>query len=429
MNLFTKKIPIQRKELFAALDIGSSKVCCAIAKLENRNSLEEGGALLPSLRVIGIGYQVSKGIKAGAIIDLEALEDSILTAVQSAEQAARQNIDGVYVSLPASLTQSHILQTELQVGGNPIDETHLRRLLSLNGNNVISADRQVIHILPLSYTLDAIKGIRDPRGMVGDKLSASLHVITAPVSLIRNLSGCIGRCHLDVAGYVSSAYACGLATLVEDELELGVTVIDIGGAQTTMASFMEGNLVNVATIPLGGGSVTNDIARGLGTPLSQAERLKTLYGTLIPSSADDRENIIVHSLGEINGNHHHHIPKGTLIHIINSRVEEILELIVRKIQSSRVDPLVHQRFPITGGSRQLQGLRERTVQLLNKQVRLGVAVGLSGTLDMINNPSFSTCAGLLQYGLQDYTGNQVGALSTGNWQLMRRISLWLKENF
>ena len=430
MSLFTKKLPIQRNELFAALDIGSSKVCCAIARFDaTRLTAEDIPSEGRSLRVVGVGYQLSKGLKSGAIVDLESLEDSILSAVQNAEQTARQNINSVYVSLPASFTQSHILKTEIVLSGNPVDETHLRRLLRLNYEGIIKNDRHIIHILPLSYTLDSITGIRDPKGMVGDRLSATLHVVSAPLSLIRNLSGCIGRCHLDIAGYVSSAYASGLATLVEDELELGVTVIDMGGAQTTIASFINGTLVRINSIPLGGSSITADIARGLGTPLSQAERLKTLYGTLMPSTTDDRESIFVHPMGEVDNDYQHHVSKGMLIHIIRSRVEETLDLISQKIRASEVDPLVYQRLVITGGASQLQGLRELSSQLLTKQVRLGVPMGLTGTADMINNPGFSTCAGLLHYALQDYNGGQVGSLASKDWQFMRRLSIWFKENF
>jgi cell division protein FtsA len=247
--------------------------------------------------------------------------------------------------------------------------------------------------------------------------------------LIRNLGSCIGGCHLDVAGYVSSAYASGLATLVEDELELGVTVIDMGGSQTTVASFMEGNLLNVASIPLGGNSITNDIARGLGTPLAQAERLKTLYGTLMPSSSDDRESIFVHAMGETDKGHQQHVSKGILTHIIRSRIEEILELVVDKIRTTNVDPLAYQRFVLTGGASQLQGLRETAAQVLTKQVRLGYPTGLQGTLDMINSPSFSTCAGLLHYGLQAYRGEHTGPVTANNWSLLRRLTGWFKENF
>ncbi len=429
MSLFTKKTPIEKSELFSALDIGASKICCAIAKINNRSQNAQGSEGHHQLRIVGVGYQISKGIKAGNIVDLEALEDSILNAVHSAEQAASQNINSVYVNLPAGSTHSHNLKAEIYLSNNAVDETHLRRLLSVNRDNSIGADRQVIHVLPISYSLDSIEGIRDPRGMIGEKLSVNLHVVSAPISLIRNLTSCIGRCHLDVAGYVVAPYASGLAILVEDELELGVTVIDIGGGNTTLASFYEGNLVHISSIPVGGASITNDIARGLATPLAQAERLKTLYGTLIPSSSDDRENIMITQMGEMDKTQTHQIPKGMLTHIIRSRVEEIFELISSTMKNSAVDKVVYQRIVLTGGTSQLQGIRELAIQVLGRQVRLGYPHGLTGVGEIINSPLFSTTAGLLQYGLQDYSGNQTIRLGSGKSQIWQRLNLWLKENF
>ncbi len=429
MSLFTKKTPVEKSELFAGLDIGASKICCAIAKINNRPQNLQTAEHHSQLRIVGVGYQISKGIKGGNIVDLEALEDSILNAVHSAEQAASQNINSVYVNLPASSTQSHNIKAEIYLSNNAVDETHLRRLLSVNRDHSIGANRQVIHVLPLSYSLDAIGGIRDPRGMIGEKLSVNLHVVSAPVSLIRNLTSCIGRCHLDVAGYVVSPYASGLAILVEDELELGVTVIDIGGGNTTIASFSEGNLVHIASIPVGGASITNDIARGLATPLAQAERLKTLYGTLIPSSSDDRENIMITQMGETDKTQTHQIPKGMLTHIIRSRVEEMFELVASTMRNSSADPVVYQRIVLTGGTSQLQGIREIATQILGRQVRLGFPHGLTGVGEIINSPLFSTSAGLLQYGLQDYSGNPTIRLTAGKSQVWQRLNMWIKENF
>ncbi len=427
MSLFSKKAPLERNEVFAALDIGSSKVCCAIAKVQTE--IVEGEAPTHKLRVLGVGYQVSRGLKGGNIVDMEALEDSILNAVHSAEQAAGKNINSVYVSVPAGATQSRILRSEVYLSGAPVDENHLKRLLNITRDDSIGANRYIMHILPISYDLDSISGIRDPRGMIGEKLSVNLHIISAPSNLIRNLSTCIGRCHLDVEGFVVSSYASGLATLVEDELELGVTVVDLGGGNTTLASFQEGNLVRVQGIPVGGAHITNDIARGLATPLAQAERLKTLYGTLIPSSSDDRESILVPQMGELDTAHGNQISKSMLTHIIRSRMEEIFELVAKSIKTSKLDPLVYQRIVITGGSSHLQGVREMANQILGRQVRMGYPTGLYGSSDMATNPIFSTCAGLLQYALQDYTSKQVAKLNKGKSNFFQKINYWIKENF
>ncbi|MCX7337836.1 MAG: cell division protein FtsA [Alphaproteobacteria bacterium] len=427
MSLLTKKSPIERTEIFAALDIGTTKICCAIAKIDKRSfasSLETPTLL----KVIGVGQQLSRGLRAGNIVDLEALEDSILNAVHSAEQASGQSINSVYVNLPGISGRSKIIRSEIQLFNAPVDDSHLRRLLSYNQSAPETNDRQVIHVLPLSYTLDTTQGIRDPRGMVGEKLSALLHVVSAPINLIRNIKSCIGKCHLDISGFVASGYASGLSTLVEDELELGVTVIDMGGGTTTIASFCEGNLTYLSSFPLGGANITNDIARGLATPLAHAERLKNLYGTLVPSQSDDRESILVSQMGEIDQSHAHQVPKGMLTHIIKARVEEIAELIVKSLKESTGDSLTNQRIVLTGGASQMQGLRELVMQALGKQVRLGAPVGLVGSSDIINNPTFSTCAGLLQYGLQDRTSNHT-MLPKSKFPTWQRFGLWLRESF
>jgi cell division protein FtsA len=423
MSIFPKKSTSERDEIIAALDIGSSKICCTIAKINAHNTAAEENPL----RIMGVGHQLSKGLKSSNIIDLEALEDAILHAVHSAEQQSMRNIASAYVNLPAGGTLSQTFRNEIYLGGATVDESHLRKLLSLN-KDALGSDRYVIHVLPMSYTLDGVRGIRDPRGMIGDKLSVVLHVVSAPIGLVKNFMACIGRCHLDVRGFVVSPYATGLSTLVDDEMELGATVIDMGGGHTTLGFFTEGNFVQSASIPLGGAVITNDIARGLTTPLSQAERLKTLYGSVIPSPAEDRETIMITQMGEHAAAQTNQILKSTLTHIIRARVEEIFELVQNKMRTMDVDPIVFQRIVLTGGSSQIQGMRELAMHAFGKPVRIASPKGIFGTGDLIETPMFTTCAGLLQYGLQDLSGKEK-SIPLNRQGLWNKLGSWFKQNF
>ncbi len=259
MAFLNKKFQKQQSSILAAIDIGSSKICCAIAKKDD--FIEEGSESFPVIRILGFGQQASKGIKNGAIVDLEALEDSVLNAIHTAEQSAGTNIEDVYVNIPTNLIKIHRINATINISGKTIDDHHIKKILNLSRDHNIQSNEQIIHVIPQSYTLDSTKGIIDPRGMVGEQFTAHILVLTAPVGLIRNLSTCLGRCHLDIESFVVSGYALALSTLVEDEKTLGSTVIDIGGATTTMTSFLDGKLVDVITLPLGGNHITNDIAR------------------------------------------------------------------------------------------------------------------------------------------------------------------------
>jgi cell division protein FtsA len=428
MVFFTKKTQTSRRGIIAALDIGASKVCCAIAKVTD----DPKKVGMRSLDLIGIGQQLSRGMKGGIVVDLDALEESILNAVHSAEQMADETIESVYVNLPTTSAMSHAVEVELPLSNQAIDETHLRRLLSMGRSDSIPADHQIIHALPLSYSIDGNDCIKDPRGLFGQKLGALFHLVTAPKTFLKNIESCVGRCHLSVAGFVISPYASGLSTLVEDELELGVTIIDMGGGNTSIASFLDGTLIHVDNIPLGGAHITSDIARGLSTPLSQAERLKTLYGTVIPSTTDERESILVPQLGEQQSSPHaHHVPKSFLTQIVRARAEEIMEHVWKRLKNSGMEQLVCQRIVLTGGGSQLPGIREMATQFWGKQIRIGHPLGLSGISDITENPMFSTCAGLLQYGWRDLAvvdERRIQALNESP-NLWNKITHWVRENF
>lgn len=376
-----------RGGLIAALDVGSSKVCCAIAQMQTRGSFE----------VLGFAQQLSSGVKSGVIIDMEEVITSIVNAVHGAEKMAGVTIREAMVSVNGAHLKSVNFAVELNVSGHPIDAMDIHKVLSQA--KVIREDPslQVLHTFPTGYTLDGAKGIRDPRRMSGDRLSVSIHTLFGKPNPLYNVSTCVARSHLDVIGLVAAPYASGLACLVEDEMELGVILIDMGGSTTSFAVFHEGQLRYTECIPLGGSHVTMDIARCFSTTLTNAERLKTLYGSAIHSVSDDREMIIVPLVGERRGEGTNQMPKSSLVAVIKPRIEEIFELVRERLKNAGVDPFLGRRVVLTGGASQLAGVREVASMILGKNIRLGKPIHLMSH-ELSQNPSFSTCAGLLSYG-------------------------------
>ncbi|QJE72259.1 cell division protein FtsA [Aerophototrophica crusticola] len=418
LNVRSKPKRVPRGGTIAALDVGSTKVVCFIARVE------DAGAI----RVIGIGHQISRGVRSGGIVDMEAAETAIGTAVHAAETMAGEQIREVLVSLSGGQPESQTLTVETPVFGPEISDTDVRKALAHARHLDVSADAELIHSIPVGYTVDGSKGIRDPRGMVGEKLGVRLHVVTAAAGPVRNLSSCVGRCHLGVEGFVMSPYAAGLSCLVEDEMDLGVTVIDMGGGTTSMSVFFDGKMVWCDSIPLGGAHVTNDIARGLTTPLAHAERLKTLYGSAMPAVSDEREIIDVPQVGEEERGQANHVPKSLLVGIIQPRLEEIFELVRGRLEASGFAKVAGRRVVLTGGASQLPGMRDLAQQVLDKQVRMGRPLRIGGLAENVSGPAFAAAAGLLAYAMQQH--QDLPALaplmppSTGLWG---KLNGWIKE--
>jgi len=266
--------------------------------------------------------------------------------------------------------------------------------------------------------------------MCGQRLGGLMHVVTAHAGAVRNLETVIGRCHLNVEGLAVAPYVAGLACLVDDEMDLGVTVIDMGGGTTSFAVFADGHLVHTDSVPVGGSHVTNDIARGLSTPVAHAERMKTLYGTAIASSADEREVIDVPLVGEEDQTQSNHVPKSILTGIIRPRLEETFELVRSRLEASGFDKVAGRRVVLTGGASQLQGVRELSALILDKQVRMGKPLRIAGLSDQTGGPAFSTCAGLIAYALNRHAEALLPAAAAakptgGPFMILR----WVKEHF
>jgi cell division protein FtsA len=411
-----------RHGLIAALDVGTTKVCCFIAR-----ATDDG-----TLRVLGIGHQLSRGMRNGAVVDMEEAETAIRAAVDAAEQMAEDRMREVVINISGGQPNTTNVTVEVAVNGHEIGEQDIRRMLDHARHHAQTGDRELLHSIPVGFTVDGNEGIRDPRGMFGERLAVTIHQVSASHGPVRNLSTVVHRCHLDIEARVVSAYASGLACLVDDEKDLGVTCIDMGGGTTSLAVFQGGHLVHTDTIPVGGVHVTNDIARGLSTPLVHAERMKTLYGSALPSPSDDREILKVPLVGEDEDGATNSVPRSMLVQIIQPRLEETFELVRSHLEAAGYDKVAGRRVVLTGGAAQMQGARDLAAMVLDKQVRLGRPVGFHGLPEATGGPAFSTCAGLLRYAVLHQAEAPAKASkaqeNTANGPF-GRFGSWMRKNF
>jgi len=416
-------------DLVAALDIGSSKTCCFVARVGESNEVSSHGR--SGARILGIGHQVSGGVRNGAVVDMDMAEAAIRRSVHAAETMAKETVGRVFVNLSGGYPMSQTFGVEVSIDGHEVRDGDLQRILGYGRSAEVDENRDLIHSIPVGFSIDGNRGVRDPRGMAGHKLGANIHLITASSGPVRNLSMVIQRCHLDVEGYVASSYASGLACLVEDEIDLGVTVIDMGGGTTTVAVFLDGSVVFTDVVPVGGAHITYDIARGLSTPIADAERLKTLHGCATLSPLDDRESLEVPQVGDDDKALPGQIQKSLLISIIQPRLEEIFELVKSRLEKSGFDKVAGRRAVLTGGASQMPGLRELAQRILDKQARPGRPIRINGLADAATGPAFSTCAGLLAYAVNPgFDASILGRphkVEPAN--VLGKVGLWLRENF
>ncbi len=410
-----------RNDLITALDIGSTKICCFIAELG-----ENGRA-----RVIGIAHHASQGIKAGAIVNMEDAQNAVIGAVNAAEQMAGTTIRNVFVNVSCHAANNGDIDLNTAIGNGAIGDGEMRKLFGEAKFRDESPDRTMIHSIPVGYKIDGSNGVRNPRGMTGQTLGVHIRTVSVAANAIRNLTACVGHCHLDINGHVVSPYASGLACLVEDETDLGVTVIDMGGGTTSFAVFFDGALAFTDSVPVGGLHVTNDIARGLSTPISHAERLKTLHGSALPSPTDERDIIDAPQIGEEEDGTVNRVPKSFIVSIIAPRMEETFELVRAKLDASGFNQVAGRRVVLTGGASQLTGVRELASQLLDKQIRLGRPIKVSGLAEATCGPAFATGAGLLSYAA-DNRGEvrpMQASMAKASSGTFGRIGGWIREHF
>jgi len=411
--------------VIAALDVGTSKVTCFIAE---RNGQGE-------LAIVGIGQDTAEGLKAGTVTDMAAAVKSIGTAVHRAEVMADTRVRELFVSVSGGAPRSTYADISLDVSGRQIGNTDIQAAFDTARADGAIEGCEIVHAVSTAYDLDGSRGIRDPKGMYGDQLRMQLHMVSVAHGAFRNLLSCLSRCDLDLEAPVISAYASGLACLVEDEKDLGVTIIDMGCGGTGLASFSGGEFNWTATVPLGGAHVTNDIALGLTTPLANAEHMKRLYASAIGGPADNREMIEVPQLGEPELHSARQIPRSLLTGIVRPRLEETFELVRDFLDSSGTAGASARRIVLTGGASQLQGVGELASEILEKQVRLARPLPIQGLAEAVAGPNCATCAGLLIYAAERHDDSQARRQAREHTSpqpaesALGRIGQWLRANF
>lgn len=430
-----RNVVIATRREVAVLDLGTSKICCAIAKCDSKGALIETIGHDKSVRILGAGCQLSKGIKRNTITNLEELEESIINAVFAAEKDAQKSVKSIVVALPSWAIESHNIDISITLGSLPVDEVHISSLLNFDTSKYIDSSRDIIHIFPISYSIDDATDIQDPIGMIGETLSVNLHVMTISSSLLKNVKNSIVNNNIAVEGFVSSAYVSGLSILLNEEISSGVTVVDIGGTTTSIAFFRDGNLLHVETIAIGGQNITNDISVILRTTRSHAERLKILYGVSsdggISMSSSNEEQCLVPRIDEYGEEHIQNISKSLLDSIIRARIEEIIELIeerLKKVVGS--DNMLCRRIVITGGGSRLSGLHEfikAKRYFNNASVRLGKPIGAIGSHDFVQTASFATSAGATLYCLGLFINNNGVRFSNLKRSFWQKVLTWFRR--
>jgi cell division protein FtsA len=407
----------ERDEIVVGLDIGTTKIACIIGEVT-----QDGG-----VDIIGIGSHPSTGLRKGVVINIDATISSIKKAVEEAELMAGVEVNTVYAGIAGGHIKGFNSQGVVAVKDKEIKAQDLARVVDAASAVAIPMDREVIHVIPQEYLVDNQDGIKDPLGMSGVRLEAKVHIVTASVTSAQNIIRCANACGLHVGDIVLEQLASADAVLSEDEKELGVALVDIGGGTTDIAIFSQGSIVHTAVLAIGGNHLTNDIAVGLRTPMAEAERIKHAYGCALASRVGPDETVEVPSVG---GRPPRILSRQILSEIIEPRVEEIFAFVAREIRDSGYEDLLAGGVVITGGSTVLDHMPELAEEVLGMPVRRGVPHGVGGLVDVVRHPRFATGVGLVRYGLKNQDKNLFRVREENLYQkVSSRMKQWISELF
>ncbi len=404
------------KNLIVGLDIGTSKVVAVVAELTPDGRIE----------IIGLGSHESRGLKKGVVVNIEATVYAIQRAIEEAELMADCKIVRVYTGIAGSHIRSFNSTGMVAVKDKEVTALDVQRAIETARAMPIPTDQQVLHILTQEFIVDGQEGVREPMGMSGGRLEVKVHIVTGAVSAAQNIVKCVRRCGLEVSDLVLQPLASSLAVLTEDERELGVCLVDIGGGTTDIAVFREGAIRHTAVVPIAGDQITNDIAMALRTPTADAEELKIGFGCALRQLADAGENIEVPGVGDRPSRQ---LSRQVLAEVIEPRVEELYSLIDKVLRDSGYKELLASGVVLTGGSSVMRGMVDLGEEIFHMPVRLGMPRYKEGLSEMVRSPRFATVVGLLIEGRTQVERGLLARQGVSIKQVLSRMREWFQRNF
>ncbi len=405
------------KKLIVALDIGTSKVVAIIGEINEEEEVE----------VIGFGHHRSRGMKKGVVVNIESTVQSIQRAVEEAELMAGCQVHSVYAGIAGSHIKSLNSHGIVAIRDKEVTQTDVDRVIDAARAVAIPADQKVLHVIPQEFIIDKQEGIREPIGMSGVRLEAKVHLVTGAVSAAQNIIKCVRRCGLEVDDIILEQFASSYSVLSEDEKELGVCIIDIGGGTTDIAVFTDGAIRHTAVIPIAGDQVTNDIAVALRTPTQNAEDIKIKYACALTQLANPEETIEVPSVGDRDARR---LARQTLAEVVEPRYEELFTLVQAELRRSGFEDLCAAGIVLTGGTSKMEGAVELAEEIFHMPVRLGIPQGVTGLIDVVRNPIHATGVGLLLFGMKTrMDGGSSFTEKGGLSAIIQRMKSWFQGNF
>jgi len=406
----------ETKNLIVGLDIGTSKIVTIVGEIKPEGTLE----------VIGVGMHESSGMKKGMVVNIDATVAAIQRSLGDAELMADCKIREVYTGIAGSHIKSQNANGMVKIKDKEVAQADIDRVIETARSISLPGDQQILHILEQEFSIDGQEGIKKPLGMSGMKMEVEVHIVTGAVAAAQNIMKCVHRCGLEVREMILQPLASSKAVLADDEKDLGVCLVDIGGGTTDVAIFTGGAIRHTAVIPIAGDQITNDIAMALRTPTKDAEDIKIKYGCALRQLADDGP-IEVPGVGERGARM---LSRQTLAEVIEPRVEELYSLVQAELRRSGFEDLLSSGIVITGGSSAMQGMVELGEEIFHMPVRLGLPHYVGGLSDVVKTPRFSTGVGLLLYGLEQHQRHQAARLQSNSFSdVLGRMKAWFQGNF